>query len=53
MGLEPETRTHANLVRYKAGHMVYLEAATRKQLKHDFAAFVQQALSSAKPGPSK
>jgi len=53
MGLDPETRAHAELLRYKGGHMVYLDAATRKRLKDDFAAFVQQTLSLPASGSTK
>jgi len=47
MGLDPATRARAELVRYKAGHMVYLDAATRKQLKRDFVSLVGKALTPA------
>jgi carboxypeptidase C (cathepsin A) len=44
MGLDPDTRKRAELVRYDAGHMVYLDASDRKKLKQDFADLVERAL---------
>jgi len=42
MNLDPETRARVQLMRYPAGHMVYLEAPTRKRLKSDFVALMQR-----------
>jgi len=53
MGLDRETRSHAELLRYKGGHMVYLDAANRKRLKDDFAALVRQTQSLAASGSTK
>jgi carboxypeptidase C (cathepsin A) len=47
MGLDPDTRKRVELVRYEAGHMVYLDAANRKKLKQNFADLVKRALTPA------
>lgn len=51
MGLEPDVRKRAELARYKAGHMVYLDTPNRKKLKQDFGDLMERALTPA--GPSK
>jgi carboxypeptidase C (cathepsin A) len=49
MGLDADTRKRVELARYKAGHMVYLDASNRKKLKQDFAKLIERALT---PGGS-
>ncbi|HXX01924.1 MAG TPA: hypothetical protein VEJ00_11980 [Candidatus Acidoferrales bacterium] len=51
MGLDPDTRKRAQLVRYQAGHMVYLDRSNRRKLKQDFVELTKRALAPA--GSSK
>lgn len=51
MGLDPDVRKRAELVRFNAGHMVYLDASNRKKLKQDFADLMARALKQT--GSSK
>jgi len=53
MGLDPDARSRVELVRYKAGHMAYLDASNRKQLKRDFASLAQRSLASPATGSSE
>ena len=43
---EASLRARVTTYCYAAGHMIYTDAATRRQAQRDFAAFVQAALSS-------
>jgi len=45
MNLDPAVRNNVTLSFYGAGHMVYLESASRKKLQTDFEQFVDSALS--------
>ncbi len=47
MDLGPELRNNVELVRYRGGHMVYLDSEVRQQFQHDLAAFVERALAPA------
>lgn len=50
MGLPPELRNNVELVRYRGGHMVYLDPQLRREFQRDFAAFIEKALA---PVPGK
>ena len=51
LNLDPAVRNNIALSFYDCGHMVYLEAASRKKLRSDFEQFVDSALSM-EPIPS-
>jgi carboxypeptidase C (cathepsin A) len=51
MNLDPAVRSNIQLSFFGAGHMVYIEAASRKKLRTDFEQFVDSALS-LEPIPS-
>jgi carboxypeptidase C (cathepsin A) len=51
MNLDPAVRNNIQLDFYGCGHMVYLDAASRKKLQTDFDQFVDSALSM-EPVPS-
>jgi len=47
MGLDPGTRKRVELLRYKAGHMVYLDTPNRRELKQDLRALMERTLTPA------
>ena len=47
MGLDPQVRSHVELACYPSGHMIYLSAQARRQLKQDIASFYKKTLSEA------
>jgi carboxypeptidase C (cathepsin A) len=51
MNLDPAVRSNIQLSFFGAGHMVYIEAASRKKLRTDFEQFVDSALN-LEPIPS-
>jgi len=51
MNLDPAVRSNIQLSFFGAGHMVYIEAASRKKLRTDFEQFVDSALNM-EPIPS-
>ena len=44
MGLEPNLRRNITFAEYEAGHMMYIETASRLKLKADVAAFLDGAI---------
>jgi carboxypeptidase C (cathepsin A) len=50
LGLSPEIRKNVTVVRYPAGHAVYLDDKVRPQLRKDAETFIQNALK-ARPVP--
>ncbi|MGC4042478.1 MAG: hypothetical protein QM758_01590 [Armatimonas sp.] len=48
MGLDKEARSHVSYAYYPAGHMMYIEKSSRKQLHDDAAKFVADTLTKAK-----
>ena len=44
MGLEPNLRRNITFAEYEAGHMMYIETASRMKLKTDVAAFLDSAI---------
>ncbi len=44
MGLEPNLRRNITFAEYEAGHMMYIETASRLKLKADIAAFIDGAV---------
>jgi carboxypeptidase C (cathepsin A) len=44
LGLDPEQRSRLHAATYRAGHMMYIDAASRIALKRDLAAFYAAAL---------
>ena len=47
MGLDAATRSHVNFAYYPAGHMMYIEKASRKKLHDDAASFVSTTLGKS------
>jgi len=47
MGLDADTRSHISFAYYPAGHMMYIEKASRKKLHDDAAAFVTATLGKS------
>jgi carboxypeptidase C (cathepsin A) len=45
MNLDPAVRSNIQLSFFGAGHMVYIETASRKKLRTDFEQFVDSALN--------
>jgi carboxypeptidase C (cathepsin A) len=43
MNLDPSLRSHVSMGYYEAGHMMYIHAPSRRQLKTDLAAFIRGA----------
>jgi carboxypeptidase C (cathepsin A) len=48
LGVEPPLGDHVSLYYYEAGHMMYIQKASRQKLKRDLAGFLQTTLK----GPS-
>ena len=51
LGLPPELRGNLEEVRYRAGHMMYVDVAILQQLKDDLARFVRSAAEPGRPSP--